>query len=88
MERPLGKAKLKSVNSTIFNSCSSTATALFNAVPKVIKEQTTLEGAKRELDKFLSKIPDEPPLKGYGAQNTNSILDWCACRGALLTAES
>ena len=88
VERPLGKAKLKSVNSKIFNSCSSTAVSLFNAVPKVVKEQLTLEGAKRELDKFLSKIPDEPPLKGYGAQNTNSILDWCSCRGALFTAES
>eukprot|EP00116_Pleurobrachia_bachei_P002724 sb/3462986/ len=64
VERPLGKSKLKSINSKIFNSCSSTAVSLFNAVPKIVKEQQTLEGAKRELDKFLSNIPDEPPLKG------------------------
>ena len=67
LERPLGKAKLEGVNTRIFNSCSSTAASLYNNVPKIVKEQTTLEGAKRELDKYLSKIPDEPPVKGYVA---------------------
>ena len=88
VERPLGKSGSKRVNSTVFNSCSSTAVALFNSVPRVVKEQLTLEGAKRELDKFLSNIPDEPPIKGYGAENSNSLLDWCSCRRSVAHNES
>ena len=80
VERPLGKSGLKSINSTIFHSCTSTAAALFNATPKIVKEQLTLEAAKKELDNFLTNIPDNPPIKGYGKQNTNSILDWCLQR--------
>ena len=88
VERPLGKSGSKRVNSTVFNSCSSTAVALFNSVPRVVKEQLTLEGAKRELDKFLSNIPDEPPIKGYGAENSNSLLDWCSCKRSVAHNES
>lgn len=83
IERPLGKSSLKSINSSIFNSCTSTAVALFNTIPKEVKLQGTLEGAKRELDRFLKNIPDEPPIKGYGAVNSNSLSEWLPYRGAV-----
>ena len=44
----------------------------------------SIEGAKRALDKFLRGIPDRTPIKGYGSQNQNSILEWLACRGTLI----
>ncbi|XP_076055075.1 uncharacterized protein LOC143033476 isoform X3 [Oratosquilla oratoria] len=34
---------------------------------------------KRELDKFLSTLPDQPGIPGYAASrpvNSNSIIDW------------
>ena len=84
IQRPLGKSSSKRINSLIFNSCTSTAVSLFNAVPREVKEMGSLEGAKRALDKFLRGIPDRPPIKGYGSQNHNSILEWLACRGTLI----
>ena len=78
-ERWIGKARgkcYKSVNKLIFNSFSSTAVGLYCAVPAAVKEQSTIEGAKAALDKFLSTIPDKPPTRNYTAPNNNSILTW------------
>ena len=88
VQRPLGKSSSKRINSLIFNSCTSTAVSLFNAAPREVKDKGTLEGAKRALDKFLRQIPDEPPIKGYGCQNHNSILEWLASRGTLITVDT
>ena len=85
VERPLGKSASKTVNTSIFHSCTSSAVSLFSATPKFVKEQTTLEAVKRELDHFLTKIPDRPPIKGYGRQTDNGLLDWLYCqRGHML----
>ena len=61
------------------NSFSSRAAALFNIVPKNVKESKTLETFKKKLDKFLSYIPDTPPVPGYVTINRNSLLDWANC---------
>eukprot|EP00116_Pleurobrachia_bachei_P000518 sb/3460780/ len=75
-ERPLGKASLKSVNTMIYNSFTSSAIALFNAMPAHMKTQETLAGAKSALDSFLAEIPDKPPVKGYSCPNNNSVSSW------------
>ena len=49
---------------------------LWNIVPKVTKECTSLFSFKTHLDSFLKTFPDQPPVTGYVSQNNNSILDW------------
>ena len=75
-ERPIGKASRKGVNTKIFNGFTSSAIGLFNATPSWVKSMETFEGTKSALDKFLSKIPDRPPTKGYPRENTNGLMDW------------
>ena len=75
-ERPIGKASRKGINTKIFNGFTSSAIGLFNTVPAMIKNKTTLEGMKSALDKYLSEIPDQPPTRGYMRRNNNGILDW------------
>ena len=60
----------KSVATLIHNAFASSALALFNIVPASVKEQTTIENAKAELDKFLS-IEQTP------RQTTNKELQYC-----------
>ena len=62
------------------NSFSNRAAALFNILPKKVKEAVTPENFKTRLDKFLKNIPDEPPIHGYVPRNKNSLLDWAAGR--------
>ena len=49
---------------------------LFNALPRFIKESSTLDSFKAVLDDFLMTLPDTPPTPGYIAANNNSLLDW------------
>lgn len=74
--RPLGHSKKSSVNTMIFNSFPSTASALYNVVPPEVKAISTLIPFKRSLDHFLQSYPDTPPTPGYIAQNKNSMLEW------------
>ena len=53
---------------------------LFNAMPKEIRNITGVntDTFKKQLDKWLRKVPDEPGFPGYTSQrraNSNSILD-------------
>lgn len=55
---------------------------LFNCLPPTIRNisDCSVECFKRELDKFLMSIPDEPPVRGYTQYRrceTNSLIDWC-----------
>ena len=52
---------------------------LFNTLPKEVRDITgcEVETFKRELDKYLRGVPDEPQIPGYTAQrraDTNSLL--------------
>ena len=54
---------------------------IFNSLPKHIRDNTNCDvnTFKSRLDKFLSRIPDQPLIPGYTAYrlcDTNSILDW------------
>ena len=76
--RPLGESRYKSINSMRFHSFSSSATALFNTVPKEIKSIPLLTQFKAQLDRFIQKFPDTPPTPGYTAANGNSIVEWAS----------
>ena len=74
--RPLGNSKYSSINTMRFSSFASTASALYNVVPPLIKSLKLLTKFKSELDAFLKSIPDTPPTPGYIGQNNNSLLEW------------
>ena len=57
------------------NYFSCVGPRLFNIIPSFIKNANTLETLKSRLDKFLSKLPDEPPTPGYPSSNSNSLLE-------------
>lgn len=77
--KPLPRAKGKILtlyeNSFIINSVK-----LWNILPPSLSYIDELNKFKRELDKFLNKIPDKPPLPNYPYQNTNSLVDCCGVR--------
>ena len=75
-ERPIGKSSRKAVNTTVFNGFTSSAIGLYNSIPATVKTMETFDGTKSALDRHLSRIPDQPPTKGYPRQNNNGILDW------------
>ena len=78
--RPLGSSKYSSINTMRFHSFSSTASALYNAVPKHVKSIPTLIQFKAELDRFLQTIPDTPPTPGYTGANRNSLVEWVSSK--------
>ena len=47
---------------------------LWNALPPNLTIITSFNLFKTSLDKFLSKLPDKPPLPGYPYNCDNSIL--------------
>ena len=56
------------------NFFSSTGPVIFNKLPAKIKEAESLDSFKRQLDKYLSKVPDLPPTPGYTCINNNTLL--------------
>ena len=54
----------------------SSGPALYNIIPKKIKESTTLELFKARLDNLLLLIPDTPPTPGYATVHDNSLVNW------------
>ena len=55
---------------------TSTGPAIFNLIPRKIKEVKSLELFKNHLDKFLMMFPDLPPTPGYTSVNKNTLLEW------------
>ena len=41
-----------------------------------MNKSETLAGFKLNLGRFLEKVPDTPPTKGYVAVNNNYLSDW------------
>ncbi|CAL8278821.1 unnamed protein product [Arctogadus glacialis] len=73
-------SKYSSINTMRFQSFSSTASALYNAVPPDIKSIPTLDKFKAALDSFLHSVPDTPPTPGYTGANGNSLLEWAGSK--------
>ena len=70
------KAKSAKVKTLRHNFFSHTGPRLFNLIPGHIKNAKSMQSFKNQLDKFLMKIPDYPPIPGYKRANTNSLVDW------------
>ena len=70
------KAKSEKVKTLRHNFFSHSGPRLFNLIPGQIKSAQTLQSFKNNLDKFLRKIPDYPPIPGYKRVNSNSLVDW------------
>lgn len=73
------QSRQRQLSTIRYNAFSSRAAALFNNVPKMVKNTDSLSVFKNRLDKHLKKIPDLPPVQGYVTSNKNSILDWAVC---------
>ena len=79
---------LSNLNTLKHNSFSSVGPALFNIIPKEIKDKNNLEQFKRSLDRYLKVFTDTPPVPGgYVLQNGNSLLEW-ACSNILLPGKA
>ena len=70
------KSKVTKVKSLRYNFFSHSAPRLFNVIPGQIKRAESVESLKKQLDKFLFKIPDNPPTAGYTRANNNSLPEW------------
>ena len=69
-----------SVQKLVYASLPVHGQQLFNTLPSNIRNLTgcSLDKFKRELDRYLATIPDEPQIPGYTAQrraDSNSLLD-------------
>ena len=73
--RPLPKIKGK-ILSVYEDSFPIRTAKLWNIVPKEITSSTTLTVFTNKLDRWLSSIPDNPPVQGYYHVNKNSLLDY------------
>ena len=82
---PRQTSKSMAVNSLKYNSFSSMGPMLFNRIPNIVKDKSTLETFKSSLDDFLMSLPDNPPTPGYVSANSNSVLDWTLANGRALS---
>ena len=70
------KATRVHIRTLYHNSFVSRGPALYNIIPKEVKEKTTISTFKHALDSYLQAIPDLPPISGYPFLNGNSLLEW------------
>ena len=81
---PTHNRKATEAAKTLYDSSFAVLGAkLWNTLPKEVNELTKLDPFKNALWKFLSPIPDNPPVKGYTTVNNNSITDWFNQPGGL-----
>jgi len=71
---PLNNKSQKSVASKYDNSFGIKAAKLWNIVPKAIKDMSSLDALKVAMGNLLTRLPDNPPVKGYPTANDNSLL--------------
>ena len=58
------------------------AAKLWNTIPEKATVATKLCTFKKLLGEFLKSFPDNPPVRGYHAQNNNSIIEWYQSGGS------
>ena len=73
---PKSNPRQRHLSTLKHESFFSRGPALFNIIPPEIKSSKTLNSFKNNLQNFLNKIPDTPPLPNYLGQNNNSLLEW------------
>ena len=72
---PIKTKSTQKVQTIKENTLAINGPRLFNTLPREIREITDVkvDSFKRALDKYLARIPDEPPVDGYG-RSENSLL--------------
>ena len=76
--KPLPKIKGK-VLTTYEESFVIRSAKLWNCLPAKLTFLTSLNVFKVSLDKFLLKLPDQPPIPGYVQNSKNSIVEQSLC---------
>ena len=66
----------KSISGPYDSSFGVKGAQLWNALPRVVRSSSSLLELKQSLGSYLSTIPDQPPVRGYSTQHSNSLLDW------------
>ena len=66
----------KSKSSSYDSSFGVKAPRLWNLLPKDVNTVSTLDAFKVAFGKFIERFPDQPPIQGYTAPNSNSLLSW------------
>ena len=69
---PRGRSRLQSIyeESFLIKSCK-----LWNTLPANLTHIDSLSSFKYQLNKFVSGLPDKPPISGYPYQNNNSLTE-------------
>ena len=71
--KPLPRCSIRQ-QSLFENSFAIRGSKLWNLLPKQATLIDTFPAFKLSIDKFLELIPDRPPIQGYHAPNSNSLL--------------
>ena len=74
LPRVRGKLLTTYEESFIIKSCK-----LWNILPSHLTQLSSLSSFKTQLHKFVSTVPDEPPVVGYPHKNNNSLTEQCLC---------
>ena len=63
------------VRTIAHNSFTYTGTRLFNSAPKWLRDLSgiTPDQFKRQLDRWLATVPDQPPTPGYSSPHPNTL---------------
>ena len=56
------------------NSFLIKSAKLWNKLPHKLTQIDNLQTFRKQLDKYLKLIPDQPPIRGYYHSTNNSIL--------------
>ena len=75
--KPLSKIKGR-VSTVYDHSFVIKSAKLWNILPSELTKVDSFHLFKSQLDKFLSLIPDEPPLPGYPFKSDNSLTMQCS----------
>ena len=79
--KPLPKVEGRLIKGKLLNKYEESfvikACKLWNVLPARLTKTTSLSSFKCQLYRFLSAVPDEPPLPGYPRQNLNSLTEQC-----------
>ena len=74
---PIPKKSPAYARSIYDSSFAVTGPKLWNILPRSVTCASSLESIKSRLTShILSTYPDQPPVPGYTAPNSNSLLDW------------
>lgn len=72
----------QTVKNIIHNNFSFKETHSFSSVPQGLRNMTNtyLDNFKRQLDRWLSTVPDEPPMPGSSNSTHNTLVERCSNR--------